>query len=240
MTNQEKKARKSAQLADARRRLAAQRERERRARRRRTVLTAAVVGAASVALVAGLVWVVRSDDKASEPASGGDPAAASGEPLVADVKPVAPGTAGSKIAGVAAFTASQGHEGKREIRYEQAPPAGGEHDPAWLNCGTYDQPVAARNAVHSLEHGAVWVVYRPDLPADQIRRLKDKVRGKTYTILSPMDGLATPVAVSAWGLQLPLPDPDDARLDEFLAAYREGPQAPEPGATCSGGVGKPA
>src|SRR3954470_17941198 len=31
------------------------------------------------------------------------------------------------------------------VTYPQVPPVGGNHNPAWLNCGTYDQPVKNEN-----------------------------------------------------------------------------------------------
>src|SRR5512143_1979998 len=45
---------------------------------------------------------------------------------------------------------------------KELPPVFGEHYPAWQNCGIYDQPVELGSALHSMEHGAVWLTYRPD------------------------------------------------------------------------------
>lgn len=120
------------------------------------------------------------------------------------------------------------------------PPVGGDHDPVWLNCGIYPEPVPTFNAVHSLEHGAVWVTYAPGLADSQIAALTDAVQPYPYTILSPFDELAAPIVVTAWGVQLELEDAEDERLDVFLARYVQGEQTPEPGAACSGGVGQPA
>ncbi len=125
------------------------------------------------------------------------------------------------------------------VDYDPIPPVGGPHNAQWLNCGVYDQPVPNENAVHSLEHGAVWITYRPDLPADQVETLRGLVRGRAYALLSPYPDLPAPVVASAWGLQLRVDSASDARLARFLVKYMQGPQTPEPGAACFGGVGAP-
>lgn len=123
-----------------------------------------------------------------------------------------------------------------EVRYPQSPPVGGEHDPIWLTCGVYDRPVREENAVHSLEHGAVWITYRPGLSGDEIDSLASKLPEKG--ILSPFEDQKAPVVVTVWGAQLSLDGPDDSRLDKFIAAYGDGHTAPEPQAPCVGGVEK--
>jgi hypothetical protein len=126
--------------------------------------------------------------------------------------------------------------------YPQVPPVGGPHSGTWMNCGVYDQPVPKEMAVHSLEHGAVWITYRPDLPADQVQQLRDLVRGKSYTLLSPWPEtppLPAPIVASAWGLQLKADSASDPRLSDFVRSYANGRQTPEPGAVCSGGAGTP-
>lgn len=119
------------------------------------------------------------------------------------------------------------------------PPVGGDHDPVWQNCGVYDEPVGTSNAVHSLEHGAVWVTYRPGSEESQVAALRDLVAGEPYALLSPLEGLASPVVLTAWGLQLELDDANDPRAAAFLAKYAQGEQTPEPGASCIGGIGNP-
>ncbi len=123
--------------------------------------------------------------------------------------------------------------------YAQTPPAGGTHSAVWLNCGIYDQPVRNENAVHSLEHGAVWIAYRPDLPASAVDTLRALARGHDHVIVAPYPDLPHAVVATAWGLQLPVEDANDARLPVFVARYEKGPQTPEPGAVCDGGTGKP-
>lgn len=119
------------------------------------------------------------------------------------------------------------------------PPAGGIHYDTWLNCGIYDEPVKTGQAVHSLEHGAVWITYRPDLPPDQIDSLRRRVRGTEYLILSPYPGQESPIVLTAWAVQLEVDEAGDARIDNFIAQYQQGPTAPELGSTCSNGAGEP-
>ena len=123
--------------------------------------------------------------------------------------------------------------------YAQSPPVGGAHSAVWQNCGAYDQPVRNENAVHSLEHGAVWITYRPDLPAADVEALRGLVRGQSHLLLSPYQGLRAPGAATAWGVQLFLDNARDPKLADFISSYQEGPQTPEPGAPCSGGTGAP-
>lgn len=120
------------------------------------------------------------------------------------------------------------------------PPMGGEHDPVVQNCGVYTEPVASAKAVHSLEHGAVWIAYRSGLDPKQVDMLTSLANARDYTLLSPIDALGAPVVLTAWGIQLELDDASDPRIETFLAKYVQGEQTPEPGAPCSGSFGDPA
>ena len=125
------------------------------------------------------------------------------------------------------------------VKYAQLPPVGGDHNAVWQNCGIYSQPITNENAVHSLEHGAVWMTYQPSLDAASIAQLQSLVRGHDHALLSPYPGLPSPVVISAWGVQLQVKSATDPRLAQFVSKYEQGPQTPEPGATCSGGTGTP-
>jgi hypothetical protein len=131
-----------------------------------------------------------------------------------------------------------GRHTEGDVNYEQSPPVGGPHNPVWQNCGFYDQPVRDENAVHSLEHGAVWITYSPSLPQNQVDELRDIAESQSYILVSPYPDLPdnTPVVASAWGKQVGLDGADDPDLESFIQAYRQGPQTPEPGALCDGGT----
>lgn len=125
------------------------------------------------------------------------------------------------------------------VRYQQNPPVGGKHDPIWQNCGFYSESVRNENAVHSMEHGAVWITYRPNLPQAEVDSLRKRLLGQTYLLASPYENLPAPVVASAWGKQVRLEGADDPDLSRFIQVYRQGSQTPEPGAVCTGGVGQP-
>jgi hypothetical protein len=91
--------------------------------------------------------------------------------------------------------------------------------------------------VDSMDRGAVWITYRPDLPPAQIDLLRELAQRQTYVLVSPYPGLPAPAVASAWGVQLPLSTASDPRLAQFVRAYRLGVQAPDHGAPCTGGVG---
>ena len=132
-----------------------------------------------------------------------------------------------------------GQHTEGSVNYAQTPPAGGEHNPAWQNAGFYDQPVKNENAVHTLEHGAVWITYSPNLPRDQVSELRNLSDSRDCILVSPYKGLDSPVLASAWGKQLRLDGANDPALKQFVSNYMRGPQTPEPGASCTGGVGTP-
>ena len=136
---------------------------------------------------------------------------------------------GSSLDGVQTFTVEAAHA-EGPLTYPQTPPVGGTHNPIWQACAVYDVPVPNEKAVHSMEHGAVWITYRPDLPPADIQSLATFARGRDHVLLSPYgDGLPAPVVVTAWGRQLRLDSAKDPRLAEFVRLYiNQGPEK----ATC--------
>lgn len=204
------------QRAEARaKKLEEHRLREARARRNRRIgIGAAIAG--GVAVVALIVTTVVLTPQAASYSAGGD---------------------GAEIEGVETFDNTSTHvEGI--VDYPQAPPAGGPHNPAWLNCGVYTEPVPAENAVHSLEHGALWVTYDPSISDAALESLRS-VLPSTYVILSPFDDLPAPIVLSGWNTQLQVDDAEDPRIAAFIEEYWQSQSVPEPGALCTGAVDAP-
>ena len=148
------------------------------------------------------------------------------------------GGTGATIEGVQTYENTALHV-QDSVDYPQSPPAGGPHNPVWLNCGIYSQPVPNENAVHSMEHGAVWVTYDADkLSTSDLRTLKSKLPS-TYVVLSPYEGLPSAFVLTAWNHQLTLDSVDDSRVEAFFEEYWRNQNAPEPSAACTGGLDAP-
>ncbi|WP_225830914.1 DUF3105 domain-containing protein [Streptomyces sp. NK08204] len=127
-----------------------------------------------------------------------------------------------------------------KVSYPMHPPVGGNHNPVWLNCNgdVYTKPVPEVNAVHSLEHGAVWVTYTSKAKKADVDALAAKVKKTPYSLMSPYENQAAPLLLSAWGHQVTVKSASDPEVNKFFATYVQGRQTPEPGASCTGGVMK--
>lgn len=127
----------------------------------------------------------------------------------------------------------------RDLDYPTVPPAGGDHLGIWHNCGIYTVPLIDEAAVHSLEHGAVWVTYSLDLGAEEILDLTDDLTDREKLLVSPHPDQVSLVVATAWSRRLVLDGPNDARLGHFIDQFTDGDSAPEAGVTCQMGVGQP-
>ncbi|MER5433770.1 DUF3105 domain-containing protein [Streptomyces sp. NPDC002588] len=200
-------------------------EKARERRNRIFTITGSVVAVA--ALTAGAVFFIQSQkDDGSEAAS--DSKASSGHFVT-----------GSDGVRTWKGTLGRTHVTKT-VNYPMEPPVGGNHNPVWLNCnGTvYTEPVNNMNAVHSLEHGAVWVTYTTKASKADVEALAAKVKKTPYTLMSPDDEQADPIMLTAWGKQRTVTGAKDPNVDKFFEQFVQGEQTPEPGASCTGGTMK--
>jgi hypothetical protein len=169
--------------------------------------------------------------------------------LLATVLSLSACSAGSKaprpsINGLETFTEDpKPRHTTARVTYDHTPPAGGPHWPAsaggvngWLRCGVYTEPVPNEFAVHSEEHGAVWLTYLPDAASGDVARLAALANGNDYVLVSPYPGQPGAFMASTWGAQLKVDSADDPRLAEFVKAYAGGGQGGEKGADCAHGT----
>ncbi|HEX2741545.1 MAG TPA: DUF3105 domain-containing protein [Rubrobacter sp.] len=138
--------------------------------------------------------------------------------------------------GIEVYPATTNRTVKGPIEYDRRPPTNGDHDPLWQNCGFYEKPIKERHAVHSMDHGVVWITYRPDLPKQQLESLRPYGE-ENYVIVSPYPGQDAPVISTSWRVQLKLKGADDPRLRKFVNQFRISELAPLSGNRCTSGVG---
>jgi hypothetical protein len=246
----------------ARERIAAQRAQQRAAERRRRIAWFSAAGVACAAVIAVLAVALTRGSPGGAASEVIPPGVGAGPPDVQLPALAVQNTTG--IAGVTAYDTTgwptSSHNGPAAralghkhvagpVLYSLTPPVGGDHNAAWMNCGVYDKPVPVERAVHNLEHGAVWITYRPSLPKAEVDQLvaffksQPVVRhtGSRYVDLTPFPGLPAPIVASSWGFQLRLSSPTDPRLQQFVTAFRYSQRyTPEYGGACTGGLGTPA
>ncbi|MFI8187811.1 DUF3105 domain-containing protein [Streptomyces sp. NPDC085946] len=195
--------------------------------RRNRVLAIATSAVVVAGLVVGGVFLVRSQS-----GDGGGSAASEDK------------TTGKFVTGADGVrtwkgTLARNHVTKA-VKYAVQPPVGGDHNPVWMNCNgdVYTEEIANTNAVHSLEHGAVWVTYNDKAPKAEVEALAAKVRKTPYTLMSPVGDQKDPIMLTAWGHQRTVTGASDPDVDAFLETYVQGKQTPEPGAACTNGLSK--
>ncbi|MGV9286071.1 DUF3105 domain-containing protein [Streptomyces sp. NPDC003719] len=206
-------------------RIAEMRRAEEARDRRNRILTIGISTLVVAGLVVGGVVLVRSqtDD--------------SGDTAATDSK-----TSGSFVSGSDGVrswkgTLSRNHVAKK-VTYPVEPPVGGDHNQVWMNCDgdVYTKPLNNENAVHSLEHGAVWVTYTDKAPKADVEALAAKVKKTPYSLMSPDDKQKDPIVLTAWGHQRTVTGASDPNVNAFFEKYVQGEQTPEPGAACTNGL----
>lgn len=139
--------------------------------------------------------------------------------------------------GIQVYPATTNRTVEGPIHYDREPPTNGNHAPIWQNCGFYREPIQDRHAVHSMDHGVVWITYRPDLPRQQLETLRS-YGDENYVMVSPYPGQRAPVIATSWRVQLLLNGADDPRLEQFVSEFKVSELAPLSGNRCVMGVGK--
>ena len=120
-------------------------------------------------------------------------------------------------------------EGTR-VAYQSNPPTSGNHWSTPLRDGIYDTEKPDEGAIHGLEHGRVWITYKPSIGQEAIATLKDSLKGQFGTIMNPRAANETDIALAAWTRldTFNLNEDgtvDTARVRDFIQRYRnKGPE----------------
>ena len=124
-------------------------------------------------------------------------------------------------------TAGAGQHQPPPISYESSPPVAGPHSSA-VPCGTYAEQIPNENQVHDLEHGAVGVQYKPDVPPGQIRQIEALVRSyDSHVFAGPYEEMDSNITLTAWGHMLRLDTFEEQTIRDFIDEFAQGGDAPE-------------
>lgn len=137
--------------------------------------------------------------------------------------------------GTVTYEYTQGQHDDTFDAWTESPPVGGVHNNVWQTCGYYAAAIGKGNAVHSLEHGAIWITYRSDVPQDQLDELKKLADDQSYILVSAYQDQPSPIVATAWNHQLQLQSADSKDLDRFIRVFKNNRKyTPEYGASCVG------
>jgi hypothetical protein len=117
-----------------------------------------------------------------------------------------------------------------KIEYNSNPPTSGSHWGEPLADGIYNMERPDEAIVHSLEHGRVWVSYKPSIPEQTKQTLETLLRKYNGTVLTPRSANDTDIALAAWNrLDTFDLNPDgtfnEQRIIDFINRWRnKGPE----------------
>lgn len=119
-------------------------------------------------------------------------------------------------------------DGTTYTSYNSNPPTSGSHYVNPAPARFYDKELPDEQLVHNLEHGNIWIAYKPDLPKNLIAVLKDFSGGNI--IVTPRSKNDTDVALVAWGrldkFNIGSGDVDKQRIKDFISRYQNrGPES---------------
>jgi hypothetical protein len=205
-------------------------------RGKRNLLWTGIVGAVLVGLAVVITLLVGNNGGAGTPSKVG-PELKLATPA-ADLQPsTQPGNTPSvdpkDLPGTAIPFEGSDHVGPGQpITYTNYPPTSGRHYPGTAELGFSYKEIAEGYLVHSMEHGAIVLYYRPDLPEsvkESIRKLFTQIPpdkdGLVKLIAAPYPKLRTPMALAAWMRLLPLSEFDFEQILTFYRAWvSKGPE----------------
>jgi len=125
------------------------------------------------------------------------------------------------------------------VAYCSNPPSSGDHYPVWAAFQEYSMAVDWPYLVHSMEHGAVVLLYKCDPPGcpeivEQLRNVRDNAAidpmciphgGRNRIIIAPSPTIPTKVAAAAWGKTYKAACVDMPTLEAFVRDnYAKGPE----------------
>jgi len=110
--------------------------------------------------------------------------------------------------------------------YNSNPPSSGPHWQGPAKNGFYDTALPDQQLIHNLEHGHIWIAYKPDVGDEVKNKLKEISQKEDWkVVVAPREANDVKVASVAWGRVLKMDEPDYAKIEDFITTYRNrGPE----------------
>lgn len=129
------------------------------------------------------------------------------------------------------FIADQGREHVgpgHQHTYNSNPPTSGPHFASTAEWGIYKEELPDETIVHNLEHGGIWISYKPEI-SEEIRKNLESFYDKwgRKIIVVPRAKNDSDIALAAWNHidKFGVSEYSDERVDKFIKAFRnKGPE----------------
>lgn len=109
--------------------------------------------------------------------------------------------------------------------YNSNPPTSGWHWPQPAAWGSYATAQSDEQLIHNLEHGGIWISYKPDLDAQTIAQLNDFAKRYRKIIVAPRVANDSAIALAGWARLQKLDRYDERLILQFIDAfYDKGPE----------------
>jgi len=117
-------------------------------------------------------------------------------------------------------------QGTNGSGYNSNPPSSGPHWQGPAKNGFYDTALPDQQLIHNLEHGHIWIAYKPDAGDEIKNRLKEIAQKEDWkVVVAPREANDAKIASVAWGRVLKMEDPDYEKIEDFIRTYRNrGPE----------------
>jgi len=118
-------------------------------------------------------------------------------------------------------------DGATHPEYNSNPPSSGWHYASPAHGGFYNEPLPDERVIHNLEHGDIWIAYRPDI-SDVAKDALESFAGQ-YVVVSPRAENNGDISLVSWGrvdtFDIENDVVDEGRISDFIKRYNNrGPE----------------
>lgn len=115
-----------------------------------------------------------------------------------------------------------------QFSYNSNPPTSGPHFASPAEWGVYKEELPDQTLIHNLEHGGIWISYKPGIPDETREKLEKfyEAWGRKI-IVAPRSANESDVALAAWNRldAFSVSEFSEERVERFIKAFRNrGPE----------------